>query len=1203
MKIRGRFIGILAVLGLLIALLPLAPAGAVAGVVKLTGGEKGQFFSDRPGENVITIQVEDADLSPTRKGTARNISGTGMSVDLADYFVGGEKDRTEMFDGGLNNPLCNHDADDNPDPTVNTAVERPDNDAERAMPGCDDGDAMAVDAQGDDLGVTAVVDNTTGYRFTLVDGIARDRQVETSSSETGVGLITANDIISVVVNGIPVAAAADEDVPLDGVDADEIPNNVPYFVITPLTAGDGGGATETPGGGIQVVTVYGLVPQDTDESVAITYRETEFDFETPGKTPLTLSGTQVKYDPDIQAEARNFFGATSEVGISSATGPEIGVGGSIANFHVVAIFAFNVTDTEKEVVTLTSGSAGDRKLDGVETSASSSVFESKVAIFHPDDYLKIQTEANNYKNDTTGAVAGTAAKFEVNIGELNITNGLTALGVTGNDTLATRVITAANALDFENHATDKASDLLKQLIPGRDGDTINVTYADANPAVTVPRSAKVDMAAPVVTLVTPADELYTSDRTATLSAEVTDSGAGVDQTKITVYASTGIALGSTVAAPIEGGYRVTNIPTGEISEGTKEWGLRVVDKVGNTPVRDIKYDCSDATPPVCTGTEDINEAPKGSAAYPGGEVDNPFKFTVDTRAPTVSTGKTGLSLKNPGVTSGDNKETEKPNDGQWVRVNFALGTGTAPLDASTVSASDFRVDDAEPLDAKINTVKHGDVAVGSAVYLQVGALDTDARPEVELTGEIRDRAGNIRSEGRVASLNDGLAPKVTVTTSADIARDEIIVTVSTSERLRSNPIIDITETKPVKRALKDGVAAIDQPIPGASPLTVSLQAGGLTTWTASYNNPDGTAKKFYVVVDVSDQADNRDVEGDATNEDDFVSFQVDSENPRVEFKSANGNALDTSTAADKPEEGAVWIVMEFDEDEHADDKYRKVEITELTLTNMDTDVVVTEDASAVFGSEVDCVDHEVTADVALDGVGDKKASKEQTNKCAQRTLAIDLTPGMYNIDIKGVDQTGNEVTDDVDFEVVAAKPFELTLRPGQNFISIPGMPMDDGGNIDTLFSDEAISAVATYDRSRHLAGENPWLRSSKDLETGMFSGDVTAIEAGKAYFVNSTASVVVKVKLQAAGQLPPTIPVRQGFNAIGFWSVTGQDDAEIDLYLGSIGWSVAYSYDPTPGKGWEIIRKGETDDNDDPLEIEAGKGYLVYALYDAVLTP
>ena len=96
----------------------------------------------------------------------------------------------------------------------------------------------------------------------------------------------------------------------------------------------------------------------------------------------------------------------------------------------------------------------------------------------------------------------------------------------------------------------------------------------------------------------------------------------------------------------------------------------------------------------------------------------------------------------------------------------------------------------------------------------------------------------------------------------------------------------------------------------------------------------------------------------------------------MKFKSASGKDLDTSTAADKPEEGAVWIVMEFDEDEHAaTDRptFWKVEVTELTLTNMDSDEVVTEDATQVFGSEVACVDHEVTATSALDRyVGDQQ---------------------------------------------------------------------------------------------------------------------------------------------------------------------------------------------------------------------------------------
>ena len=68
MKIRGRFIGILAVLGLLVALVPLATVGAVAGEVSLTGGaeNKGNYFSDRTGFNIVTIDVEDADLSPAQ---------------------------------------------------------------------------------------------------------------------------------------------------------------------------------------------------------------------------------------------------------------------------------------------------------------------------------------------------------------------------------------------------------------------------------------------------------------------------------------------------------------------------------------------------------------------------------------------------------------------------------------------------------------------------------------------------------------------------------------------------------------------------------------------------------------------------------------------------------------------------------------------------------------------------------------------------------------------------------------------------------------------------------------------------------------------------------------------------------------------------------------------------------------------------------
>ena len=136
-----------------------------------------------------------------------------------------------------------------------------------------------------------------------------------------------------------------------------------------------------------------------------------------------------------------------------------------------------------------------------------------------------------------------------------------------------------------------------------------------------------------------------------------------------------------------------------------------------------------------------------------------------------------------------------------MRVTFDTGEGGAPLDASTVEANDFRVNDAAPLDAKINAVTHGTttIAKGTAVYLQVGQLDSDARPEVELTGEVKDRAGNTRTEGRIANANDGLAPSLTVTLAADIVKDEMMITVSSTENLRTNPMVQLTETKPVKK--------------------------------------------------------------------------------------------------------------------------------------------------------------------------------------------------------------------------------------------------------------------------------------------------------------------------------------------------------------------------------------------------------------------
>ena len=1232
MKIQGRFIAVLAVLGLLIALLPLAPAGAVTGVVKLSGGEKGQFFSNQSGNNILTIEVTDADLTPVRFGTARSNTpaddGGGNTVNLNEYVVAGEKDKIDMFNGGTTNGPCReadliaHDTDGdgtvgvgeflqgdleasvddgNGNPEAAAAVRDPDlaNLLHERCPDDGDGDSMTVVLAADgtiDTAASATAPNAgpaptpltpeqlgmLAHQFELTE-VARDRQVATPTS-TEVGLNEIKDIVSVVVNGRTATAAPDNAVATTPPAA----GTGPWYSVT--IAEPGTDDNETPGGGITHVIVRGVPPQAVDNSVSVSYRMSEFDFapapadgvDLPSSTPLNLAHSSVRYG------GTNYTNANNQVSLSTVSDTTINVTGTtpLAN-HVIATFAYDVQDSKKDLVTLNSSNAGDRKLEIKETTASSNAFEAKVAVFSVDDATAINDAVLAPANDTDADGTVTVAELTAALGDLS-----------NNRSLGARVQVAAGADGLGLATTDPAADFTTKMIQARHGDVINVVYADTNPSIRVSKTAAVDLEAPVVTLIGPADKFFTNTSTVVFSVDVVDTGSGVpdisdgDAPEIKVQAGTsGVSLsGSLIRTPIVDGYRLTVNPEGAISEGKKLWFVAVRDKVGNEPVMNDP------------DTEDINEAPRGAAGLNVQPAGNPFEFTVDTRAPQLATGETGWSLKNPGVTSGANQETETKSNRTWVRVMFNTHDGTAPLDASTVEANDFRVDGLAPLDAKINARPQGcnedrsvcEIAKGEAVYLQVAQMNTDDRPEVQMTGEIKDVAGNIRTEGRLTAIADGLNPILEVTPSTNLAEKEITVTISSSETLRSNPILEITETKPVKG--EDLVAATTQ--------GVSLVTGSLTRWTTTIKNTTDAASRKYVVVTGIDLAGNGEGTkvGDATDDDDIVTFQLDDAAPSLKFVDASGKDLEDS----KQTEGAVWLVAQFDEDEHADaegettDKSRGVTITELVLTDTDTDAVKTDDASAIFGSEENCVDHDTSPDNARYNAADP----QMNNKCAERTLAVDLTPGSYNIKVTGVDALGNDVTGNTDFTVIEAAPFELDLRPGVNFISIPGMPMADGGEINVLLGSHPITTVSTYDRSMELQGQNPWLRATKDAETGMFSGDITMIEPGKAYFITATASSTVEVKLQqAVVELPPTISVRQGFNAIGFWSPSGAPDAEIDDYLNSIGWTVAYSYDPTPGRGWETIRRGETNEDGDGLLIEEGKGYLVYATYDAVLTP
>ena len=188
-----------------------------------------------------------------------------------------------------------------------------------------------------------------------------------------------------------------------------------------------------------------------------------------------------------------------------------------------------------------------------------------------------------------------------------------------------------------------------------------------------------------------------------------------------------------------------------------------------------------------------------------------------------------------------------------MRVQFNLGVGGAPLDArpSRPVTSGWTAQSPWLRCRKGAEEQHrkgkGDIPKGGAVYLQVPEQETNAKPKVELVGEIRDRAGNIRSESTISAVNDGLAPNIEVTVDAEIAKEQVTVTVASSERLGINPVVRTTTTKPVK-----GVDPAE--LPGAvKVLAVALQQGSFTTYTATFPKGAGASLQ-YVVVEATDQS-------------------------------------------------------------------------------------------------------------------------------------------------------------------------------------------------------------------------------------------------------------------------------------------------------------------------------------------------------------
>jgi hypothetical protein len=594
-------------------------------------------------------------------------------------------------------------------------------------------------------------------------------------------------------------------------------------------------------------------------------------------------------------------------------------------------------------------------------------------------------------------------------------------------------------------------------------------------------------------------------------------------------------------------------------------------------------------------------------------------MTIDSKAPRLAspsaiTGVVYSSSKKMAVRG----LSAKANS---IQVNFAddgkddndmAGSG---LDAGSVTPSAFTVSG--------NTVTSA-MAQGNSIYLTLADnLAPDEQPSITIaSGMIMDKAGNAFGGERIGKAADGLGPNLSLAEDADLSDEKVTITISTDEQLASLPTVTLsrvvnsdgdvvnsgavecvyaavdadTSVPPnlpaVTQATEDnGTCEVpsaadgldarynggDAPTPSAvggrpagAPNPSQTEALAYTyAVTATTANPlDSNGGKYNVYVTGVDtqNAENMSAVGHASdaNHSAAFTFQLDTAlnggmDPEVTVSDAT--AVDSDGDAPNVETISPMIITvdwKNEAGEYPGDSYRTVELTEAKLTVSFSD-----------GSS-----ESRTFDLA---------TEVSTQDSRKYTIPL-LNPkvGAYTLQVKGEDSAGNATGATAyhtsKWNVVAAKPVSIALKPGWNLISLPFQPANPAIN-SVIPSDHPVGLVMTFD-----GAEGVWLFSRRDAETGLFVGDVSVITASNAYFVNTDSFKALSLfrppsaTAAAAPAQPPAISVTAGWNLVPVSSnqtpVPSSIDA--DTYFGTLGdtWLRALAWDPL-ARTWIAVSAGD----------------------------
>ena len=582
----------------------------------------------------------------------------------------------------------------------------------------------------------------------------------------------------------------------------------------------------------------------------------------------------------------------------------------------------------------------------------------------------------------------------------------------------------------------------------------------------------------------------------------------------------------------------------------------------------------------------------------------------------------------------DLEEGEEVEDSSSILVVFTnRGKGDPDsLDPDSVGLTDVLVagntvaDVIHPNRSTRGSNPHKDLAgenidTRNRLYVVVAdELASDEEPKVQIfSGAVRDLAGNANRQLDARAV-EGIKPSLAVTVTGDtgasgrtLAESEIDVTITSDERLNGPPGVYFATIRYVPAETEGGATTTEiRAVTSRRPISSDV----LNTWSNTYDDDDvvseGTAKGLIaLIVTGTDRArignrgrssgwegkGNNPVVGDKLRLDKLdaagLLVEFDSEiddNPVEEIKPLNEGTTD-ETDSQHP-----FIVITFDEaSEYTVAEYDRGTPAVQGGDNPATMDIVETDFGAVPAVPPMQVEEEDGVKVATGRVMNVNSDGDNLRVDSHRSITItsieldgedvkrrvaqiepnqfnltlqDLEIGEHSLVYSAVDEAGNELEGHkFSFEVVDRDAYQIALQPGWNLVSFPGDPVET--EIDSVLpADHPAIEVLQFEAGLWAAA----VRGPGNV----WEGDLTDIDGGHAYWINTTSTAPLSAVLRLPGvgtaSRLPSIVIDKGWNLVPVTDLDqaaqpkrsdGVEERGVRLasnYFAGLEWNVGYSY-------------------------------------------